>query len=116
MHAVGAYPSVWVHVSSRKDLVISWANYHACSTKDLVLNKYRGSSSSTKDLEISRANYHACSRAEGCTMKSTYPEQLGEKRVNYLVHLGWAHLLSTSESGWWYWRTLVLKDISTKGH
>ena len=54
--------------------------------------------------------------AEGCTMKSTYPEQLGEKRVNYLVHLGWAHLLSTSESGWWYWRTLVLKDISTKGH
>ena len=38
--------------------------------------------------------------AEGCTMKSTYPEQLGEKRVNYLVHLGWTQLLSTSESGW----------------
>jgi len=30
-------------------------------------------------------------------MKSTYPEQLGEKRVNYLVHLGWAHLLSTGK-------------------
>ena len=31
-------------------------------------------------------------------MESTYPEQLGEKRVNYLVHLGLEHLLSTSES------------------
>ena len=35
--------------------------------------------------------------AEGCTMESAYPEQLGEKRVNYLVHLGWAHLLSTGK-------------------
>jgi len=25
-----------------------------------------------------------------------YPEHPGEKRVNYLVHLGWQHLLSTS--------------------
>ena len=43
------------------------------------------------------SNYSVVSSSKGCTMKSTYPEQLGEKRVNYLVHLGWAHLLSTGK-------------------
>ena len=44
------------------------------------------------------SNYSVVSSSKGCTMESTYPEQLGEKRVNYLVHLGLEHLLSTSES------------------